>query len=291
MTARAQRTIAAPCRLEGIGVHSGQPATILFRPAPEGAGVSFLRADRTDGRGPIPARVEAVADARLGTTLRSADGAEAATVEHVLAAVFGLGIDNLEIVLTGPEAPIMDGSSKPYAEALLAAGLQAQASPAQAIEIVAPIRVSQGERRAALLPAPAAAGLELSVEIVFDDPAIGAQSLALDVTPERFLAEIAPARTFGSLKDLEPMQRLGRGLGSSFANSIVIDEGRVLNEEGLRFPDEFVRHKALDVIGDLALLGAPVIGRCEAVRPGHALTVALMQAVLAQPEAWRRRPL
>jgi UDP-3-O-[3-hydroxymyristoyl] N-acetylglucosamine deacetylase len=235
--------------------------------------------------------VEAVADARLGTTLRSPDGAEAATVEHVLAAVFGLGIDNLEIVLTGPEAPIMDGSSRLYAEALLAAGFQDQAAPADAIEIVEPIGVTHGDRRAALLPAPGRAGLAIAVEIAFDDSAIGTQSLRLEVTPERFLSDIAPARTFGYLKDLEPMQRQGRGLGSSFNNSIVIDDGRVLNQEGLRFPDEFVRHKALDMIGDLALLGSPVIGLCQAVKPGHALTVALMQAVLAQPQAWRRRPI
>ncbi len=291
MSARPQRTIAAPTRLGGIGVHSGQPATILFRPAAVGAGVSFLRADRPDAPGPIPARVAAVADARLGTTLRSADGAEAATVEHVLAAVFGLGIDNLEIVLEGPEAPIMDGSSRPYADALLEAGLQDQAAPAEAIEILAPITVTHGERWASLRPAEGATCLHLDVAIVFDDPAIGAQRLELDLTPERFLSQIAPARTFGYLKDLEPMQRQGRGLGSSFDNSVVIDEGRILNVEGLRFADEFVRHKALDVIGDLALLGAPVIGRCEAHRPGHALTVALMQAVLAQPTAWTKRLL
>jgi len=291
MSARPQRTIAAPARLEGVGVHSGLPATIVFRPAAEGTGVRFVRADRHHAPGPIPARVEAVADARLGTTLRSPDGAEAATVEHVLAAVFGLGIDNLEIVLEGPEAPIMDGSARPYAEALVASGLHDQAVPAEAIEIVQPVFLELADRRAALLPGTQSEALELSVGIVFDDPAIGTQSLELLLTPEVFLTEIAPARTFGYLRDWAPMQRQGRGLGSSLENSIVIDAGRVLNQEGLRFPDEFVRHKALDLIGDLALLGAPIIGRCETQRPGHALTTALMQAMLAQPHCWRRRPL
>ena len=289
--ARFQRTIARSARLEGVGVHAGAPAVIEFRPAAPGAGVAFRRADRREGQGPIAAHVSAVADARLGTTLRAADGAEAATVEHVLAAVFGLGLDNLEIVLEGPEAPIMDGSALPYAQALLAAGLVDQGAPAHGLEITAPIWVEEAGRRAALLPDPDANGLTLDVAIAFADPAIGEQRLQMAVTPESFLAGIAPARTFGFLKELEPLRASGRAMGSSFENTIVIDEGRVLNKEGLRFPDECVRHKALDVIGDLALLGLPILGRCEAVRPGHALTVALMKAVLDNPACWRTKQI
>jgi UDP-3-O-[3-hydroxymyristoyl] N-acetylglucosamine deacetylase len=282
-----ETSIAEAVTLSGVGVHSGKPARIVFEPAPVGAGITFLRQDRTAGQGPIPAHVSAVSDARLGTTLRAADGAEAATVEHVLSACAGLGITNLRIVLDGPEAPIMDGSALPYAQALRAAGLQQQSQTRPAIEVLSKVQLIDGPRRAALLPSSTGEGLRLDVSIHFADPAIGSQRLAVNVTPDSFLQEIAPARTFGFLKELQPLRTSGRALGSSYDNTVVFDEGRVVNAEGLRFPDECVRHKMLDVLGDLALLGAPLVADCEAIRPGHALTVGLVRQLLETPAAWR----
>jgi UDP-3-O-[3-hydroxymyristoyl] N-acetylglucosamine deacetylase len=282
MTDQKQHTIARAVSLSGIGVHSGAPATLTFAPTAVDSGIVFERPE-----GGVRAHIAQVSDARLGTTLTGEGGVQVLTVEHVLAACFGLGFDNLRVSLDGPEAPIMDGSSLAYAQALTQAGRAAQEAPRRALELLAPVEVREGDKLMRLAPAEGFDGLTLDVAIAFADPAIGAQHLTLELTPERFMSDIAPARTFGFLSDLAPLRASGRALGSSYENTVVVDQGRVLNAEGLRFADEFVRHKTLDLIGDLALLGAPLRARCTAVKPGHALSAAMMRALIAQPTAWR----
>ncbi len=277
-----QYTVAQSVSLSGAGVHSGASATLTFSPAPPNSGIVF-----ECPAGEVAAHIAMVSDARLGTTLTAPGGAQVLTVEHVLAACYGLGYDNVRVALSGPEAPIMDGSSLAYAKALLRAGRVAQDAPKRFIEVLERIEVRDGDKRAVLAPAEAYPGLSLDVEIAFDDAAIGRQQLALAVTPEAFLKEIAPARTFGFLSDLAPLRASGRALGSSFENTVVVDNGQVLNPEGLRFADECVRHKLLDVIGDLALLGGPLVAQASMFKPGHALSMALMRAVMAKPAAWR----
>jgi UDP-3-O-[3-hydroxymyristoyl] N-acetylglucosamine deacetylase len=276
-----QQTIARRASLSGIGVHSGEAATLTFAPADAGSGIVFVRPE-----GEVKAVVASVSDARLGTTLTGPAGAHVLTIEHVMAAIYGLGIDNVRVELSGPEAPIMDGSSLAHARALIEAGRMGQPKPRRRLLVLEPVAVEDGDKWAELLPAEGFDGLSLDVAIAFDDPAIGRQQLALDVTPETFTAEIAPARTFGFLRDLEPLRASGRALGSSYDNTVVVNDGRVLNAEGLRFEDEFVRHKMLDAIGDLALLGAPLVGRFRAFKPGHAMSAALMRTLLERTDAW-----
>lgn len=257
---------------------------MTIRPAPADHGIVFVRADEHDRDAHIPARAGSVATTQLGTTLRNAAGAEIATVEHFLAACAGLEIDNLVVEVDGPELPILDGSSAPFVQLLLNAGLKPQAAPRRQIEILKPVAVTHGTKRAALEPADRA---EFDVTIRYADAPIGVQHLRYFPSREAFLAEIAEARTYGFLKDVERLHAVGRGLGASYDNTVVIDGGRVMNGEGLRWQDEFVRHKVLDAIGDLALLGAPILGRYVADQPGHELNARLAAALLAAPDAWR----
>jgi UDP-3-O-[3-hydroxymyristoyl] N-acetylglucosamine deacetylase len=283
-----RRTLRAPVTFSGIGVHSGAPASVRVKPAQAGAGIAFVRVDGTAPSEPIPAHADFVADARLGTSLRGPDGAEVSTVEHMLAACVGVALDDAVIEMDGPELPILDGAALGYARALSGAGLAEQAMPLQAMEIIAPVAVEDGTKRAALYPRDGV-GLGMDVTIRFADPAIGEQHMALDLTPATFLSEIAPARTFGMMEDVERLRASGRGRGASLENAIVVDQGRVVNPEGLRFPDEFVRHKILDAVGDLSLTGSPIIGLFVAEEPGHAINVALVRQLLATPKAWRWR--
>ncbi len=283
---RLQHTLNAAALCEGVGVHSGRPARLRLAPAPVNSGVVFVRADFEGASARIPALGHAIASTQLGTTLRNAAGAEIATVEHLLAACAGLGVDNLHVEVDGPEVPILDGSSAPFVDVLLRAGLKAQSAPRRRIRMRERVAVSVGDKRAALEPAPGAADLELDVTIRFKDKAIGEQRKIFSLTRETFIAEIADARTFGFLADVERMRAAGRGRGASLQNAVVVDQGRVVNPEGLRHADEFVRHKILDAIGDLALIGAPIAGRYVADQPGHALNAALVCEMLARPEAW-----
>jgi UDP-3-O-[3-hydroxymyristoyl] N-acetylglucosamine deacetylase len=211
-------------------------------------------------------------------------GITVATVEHLMAALFGLGIDNAAVEVDGPETPIGDGSAADFVEAIEAAGVRRLDAPRRYLEILQPVEVSGPGKRAALVPAPS---FEMSVEIIFDAPAIGRQQLDLAVDPAAFKGEIAAARTFGFIAEVEQLRAMGLGRGASLENTIVVDGDHVLNPETLTRPDDFVRHKALDALGDLALLGHPVLGRYEASCSGHALNHALVTAVLARPEAWR----
>ncbi len=279
-----QHTVAATTVLSGVGIHSGQIVTVEIRPAAAGAGIVFLRTDETVRDPVVPARAEAVADTRLGTTLANAAGVSVATVEHLMAAFAGLEIDNAVVAIDGPEAPIMDGSAAPFVRALEAAGRRPQGLLRQSIEVLETVEVTDGDKRARLVPADA---FEMAFEIAFDDAAIGRQSLDLRLDRTAFRRELADCRTFGFRGDVDALRAAGLARGGSLDNVVVIDGGAVLNAEGLRRPDEFVRHKMLDALGDLYLLGAPIVGRYEGRYSGHALNNALARAVLARPRAWR----
>jgi UDP-3-O-[3-hydroxymyristoyl] N-acetylglucosamine deacetylase len=280
---RSQQTIQHAAACQGVGIHSAAAVRLHVSPAPANSGVVFVRSDVQGADGRIPAHIDFVTATNLGTTLRNAAGAEVATVEHLLAACAGLGVDNLLVAVDGPEMPILDGSALMFAEMLLGAGLKQQASPRRAIRMRERVAVTAGTKSAALEPA---AGAEFDVTIRYDDAAIGLQRRIFALSPETFMEEIAEARTYGFLADVDRLHAAGRGRGASLENTLVIDDGRVINPEGVRYRDEFVRHKILDAIGDLSLAGAPIIGRYVADQPGHALNAQLVRALLAAPHAW-----
>jgi UDP-3-O-[3-hydroxymyristoyl] N-acetylglucosamine deacetylase len=279
-----QHTVNAPVRFSGVGVHSGRRVNVTVAPAAVDAGIAFLRTDLTDRDPRIPARADRVVETRLGTVIANDDQVRVSTIEHLMAAFCGLGIDNAVVSLDGPEAPIMDGSCEPFVQLLDRAGRRRQQARRRFIEMLAPVEVADGEKRASLRPAE---GFEVAFEIAFDTAAIGRQSIDTTLDEAVFRREFADCRTFGFLHEVEALRAAGLARGGSLDNVVVIDDGAVLNPAGLRRPDEFVRHKAVDAIGDLYLLGAPLIGRYEGRYSGHALNNALARAVLARPSAWR----
>ncbi|MGE0258618.1 MAG: UDP-3-O-acyl-N-acetylglucosamine deacetylase [Alphaproteobacteria bacterium] len=276
-----QRTLRDAVGCRGIGLHSGQPAAMTLRPAAPDTGIVFRRSDagaeiRADWR-------NSVASA-LSTVLANRDGTQVATVEHLLAALSGNRIDNAIVELDGPEVPVMDGSAAPFVRMIGSAGTKTQDAQRRAIEIMKPVEVIEGDSSAALLPS---SEFSMSFDIEFDNPLIGHQHISLSIGPGAFNAEIAPARTFGLLDDLPRLHAAGLARGGSLDNAVVISGNRVLNAGGLRFADEFVRHKLVDAIGDLFLAGGAIIGHFRGSRSGHALTRRLLAAVFADPEAWR----
>lgn len=271
--AAAQTTLARPVSLSGTGVHDGKPARLTLAPAGSDAGVVFNIAGAE-----IVANWRSVDATQLRTRL-SADGASVSTVEHLLAALAGLGVDNALIDVAGDEIPAMDGSAEAFVSAIDEAGIAPLAAMRAYLRVVSPVRVSDGAGWAELTPA--GSGLRLDVEIAFGGR-IGRQRRALDLSPESFRRELAPARTFGFLRDAERLWREGLALGASLDNTVVLDGEAVLNPQGLRYADEFVRHKMLDVVGDLALAGAPIIGAFRSYRGGHALNLALIQAAMRE---------
>jgi UDP-3-O-[3-hydroxymyristoyl] N-acetylglucosamine deacetylase len=277
-----QRTIAEKATCSGVGLHSGAAASVSLFPARPGSGIVFVRSDL--GRdAEIPARRTALAATRLATTLGRGD-ATIGTVEHLLAAVTALGIDNLRIDVDGPEIPVMDGSAAPFVALLQAAGTFDQRVARRVIRIRRPISLRDGDRAIRVLPAPR---LTLSYFVEYPHAAIGKQRIgALEIDAASFARELSRARTFGFLHEVEALRRGGLARGGSLDNTVVLDERGVLNPNGLRFSDEFVRHKALDLIGDLALLGMPLLGHIEVERGGHALHQQLVERILATPEAW-----
>jgi UDP-3-O-[3-hydroxymyristoyl] N-acetylglucosamine deacetylase len=281
-----QSTIAQPAAVSGIGVHSAAAVQVRFLPAPADHGRLFRRIDRPADEGDIPARLDHVVDTRNATTLGNDHGARLSTVEHLLCACFGLGLDNLLIEIDGPEAPILDGSARPFVEALRAAGRVAQDGPRPVVKVLRPVEVREGDRFARLEPGE---GLSFDLSIAYADPAIGAQAIQFELTgPDAFAAAIAGARTFGHLADLERYHAMGLARGASLDNTVAVDQGRVVNPEGLRWPDEFVRHKVLDALGDLALVGAPVQGRLVGHATGHGLHVGVLRALLADQQNYSR---
>jgi UDP-3-O-[3-hydroxymyristoyl] N-acetylglucosamine deacetylase len=286
MKGAKQTTLRDQVAVSGVGVHSGSPVTLTLNPADDDTGIVFQRiaADGSLER-EIRADVRAVTATEFATVLGDAEGPLCSTAEHLLAALRGLGVDNVMVEIDGPEVPIMDGSAAPFVDAIDQAGLTARALPRRYIEVIKPVRVSKGDAFGELRPYQH--GFRVEAEIEFDHPLIRRQALALDIEPEAFRREIARARTFGFMKDVAKLWTAGYALGASFANTLVITENRVLNPEGLRFTDEFVRHKILDAIGDLALAGQPLLAAYRTVRGGHKLNHAVLSALMADPTAWR----
>jgi len=281
---RRQRTLDRRVSLSGVGVHSGIPVTITLCPADPDSGIAFLRgglANCSDVE--IPARSNAVGSTELCTVLGDPNGASVATVEHLLAALSGLAIDNALIEIDGPEVPVMDGSSGAFVEAIDRAGIRTQNAPRRWIRIEKPVHVELGLAHAEFRPHPRT---RFEISIDYDCAVIGRQELSLDLTPKCFRRDIARARTFGYMRDVERLWAAGFALGSSLENSVVIGDGAIVNPEGLRYPDEFVRHKVLDTIGDLALAGMPFQGLYRSHRGGHKLNALALSTLMSRTDAW-----
>lgn len=278
-----QQTIVHSASVSGVGVHSGKPARLTVRPAGEGTGVVFVRSDVADRSAEIPALVTMVTTTELGTNMSNAAGVSVATVEHFLAACAGLGVDNVIAELDGPELPILDGSSKPFVALLEQAGVLAQTAPKRVLKVLKPVEFRHGVKLARLSPG---VGFTMNIAIDFPTQAIGRQAISFTMQPGAFARDIAWARTFGFAHQAEQLHAMGKGLGASMDNTVVIEGDRVLNADGLQAPDEFVRHKLLDVIGDLFLAGGTIEGLYEAEQPGHALNNQLLRAVFADADAF-----
>ena len=276
----AQRTIRRSISCTGIGLHSGNKVTLSLKPAPADFGIRFRRTDL--GGVEIPATVQHLAGINYATGL-SRDAATVETVEHLLSALVSLGIDNVVVELSQPEVPIMDGSAAPFVYLINEAGVKRLAPPRRYLKVVRPISLSRGDKRIAIYPSE---HFKVTYSIAFDHPLLRHQSRTMRIDEDSFVEDIAPARTFGFLKEVEMLRQQGLALGGSLENAIVIGDTGVLNN-ALRFDDEFVRHKILDVIGDLALIGHPIIGHVVAHRGGHALHTAFAAQVLDEADAWR----
>jgi len=279
-----ERTIIAPAIIAGVGVHTGQRVRLAIRPAVPGTGIVFVRTDITDRDNRIPVSGDAVIDARLNTMIENAAGVRLSTIEHLMAAFCALGISNVVVEVDGPELPILDGSALQFVQLLDRAGFRRQATPVRYIEILEPIRITDGDKSAALLPCDR---YEMRFEIDFDSAVIGNQVVDFVVDEDTFRSDIMAARTFGFAHEVEALRAAGLARGGSLENAVVIDGDEILNPGGLRMEREFVKHKALDAIGDLYVLGAPLLGRYEGYKAGHAVNNLLVRALLANPQSWR----
>ena len=278
---QSQRTLRRPVSCSGIGLHSGNKVTLSLKPAPADYGIRFQRSDL--GGLEVPATVTHIGGSQLQTGL-TREAVSVETVEHLLAALTALGIDNVIVELNSPEVPIMDGSAAPFVYLILnEAGVKKLTTPKKYLKVLRPISLSHGDKRIALYPSD---HFKVTYSISFDHPLIRHQSRTMKITDESFVEEIAPARTFGFLKEVEMLRQRGLALGGSLDNAIVLGETGVLNN-ALRFEDEFVRHKILDAVGDLALVGYPVIGHLVAHRAGHALHTEFAARILEETQAWR----
>ncbi|WVT71993.1 UDP-3-O-acyl-N-acetylglucosamine deacetylase [Sinorhizobium chiapasense] len=279
-----QTTIASPVTLKGIGVHSGAEVSITFHPAEADAGIVFQRVLANGRVSEYKAVSSQVGNTDLCTVLGMSPTASIATIEHVMAAIYALGLDNLTIDVHGAEMPIMDGSSEPFIDAIEQVGVRALAVKRRYIRIIKPVRIESGASWSEFTPYD---GMRFEVEIDFDSPLIGRQSWKGDMTPSVFKRELSRARTFGFMRDVERLWAAGFALGSSLENSVVIsDDNTVINVEGLRYTDEFVRHKTLDAVGDLSLAGAPFIGCYRSYRGGHKMNANALKALLSDPTAY-----
>jgi UDP-3-O-[3-hydroxymyristoyl] N-acetylglucosamine deacetylase len=277
-----QRTLKSQIKTTGVGLHTGARVELTLRPAPPDSGISFHRAD-LPGSPIIAADARNVSDTRLSSSLEK-DGAKISTVEHLMSALAGLGIDNLHVDVSGPEIPIMDGSSAPFVFLLQSAGIQEQPVPKRYLRILSPVEVRHGDKWARFDPHP---GFKLDFTIDFPHPVFGSENrhVLIDFAEHSYTKEVSRARTFGFMQDVEAMRDAGLALGGSLQNAIVLDEYRVLNSEGLRYENEFAKHKVLDAIGDLYLLGHPLIGSFTAFKSGHALNNAVSRALLDRSDA------
>ncbi len=280
MTELNQRTLKAPVGCQGIGLHSGAHVEMTLRPAPAGSGVTFVRTDLSPAV-EIRACAENVVDTAFATTLGK-NGVRVGTVEHLLAALAGLGVDNVRVELNGPEVPILDGSAAPFVYLVRTAGIELQRKFKHFLVVRRPVEVVDGGKRASIQPA---SQFTISCTIDFDHPLIKDQELKVELSDRIFYREICRARTFGFLRDVEALKGMGLARGGSLDNAIVVDDFNILNPEGLRYSDEFVRHKILDAIGDLALCGMPVIGHVVSYKSGHALNQKLVRRLVSEPGA------
>ena len=277
-----QTTLGGTTIVRGTGVHSGKPVRIAVKPAASDAGIGFTRSDLSETV-TIPARYHLVSDTALCTVLGVQPGPGVSTIEHLMAALRGLGIDNAIIEVDGPEMPIMDGSARLFVDAIRAVGLTRQARARRVLRVLEPVTVEAGACRATLSPCD---HFRIEATIDFEDAVIGRQSFVYDELETDFVSEVAPARTFGFLRDVDAIRAAGLAKGASLENTVVVGEDHILNAEGLRFADEFARHKVLDAIGDLGLAGFPLQALYKTERPGHRLNHAMLTALFSRPGAW-----
>jgi UDP-3-O-[3-hydroxymyristoyl] N-acetylglucosamine deacetylase len=280
-----QTTLRSHASVTGVGVHSGLPATLILGPAPVDSGFVFIRSGADGHDREVPAAATAVVSTELATVLGDHDGPLVSTAEHVLAALRGMGVDNATIEVDGPEVPIMDGSAAAFVAAIDQAGIVTQSAPRRFIQVLKPVQVSIGDSFAELRPY--ASGFRVECEIDFANPVIGRQSHAFELSPDKFRREISRARTFGCINDGARLRTAGFALGASLDNSVVFDDTRLLNAEGLRYRNECARHKVLDVIGDLSLAGLPLLGAYRSHRGGHKLNHSVLTALMADRSAYR----
>lgn len=278
-----QHTLKGPIYCSGTGLHSGARVSLALQPAAPDTGVVFRRTDVRGDDTIIPGRFDRVSDTRLCTTLSNEAGVSVSTVEHLMAALSGCALDNVVVEVSGPELPIMDGSSEPFVFLIDCAGVVAQDAPRRAIRVRKPVTVREGRSMARIEPWN---GSTINIELDFETAVIGRRSIFVDLFEGRFRDDLSRARTFGFLHEVEALRAAGLARGGSLENAVVISGDRVLNEDGLRFADECVRHKALDCIGDLFLAGAPIIGHFHGERPGHAINNRLLRALFADESAW-----
>ncbi len=278
-----QKTLSAPVSFYGIGLHTGRAVTMTVRPAPINHGIVFRRVDVIGKNNVIPARHEFVVDTRLCTVIGNKENVTIGTIEHLMAAFAGCGIDNAMVEVDAPELPILDGSSKDYTEGFDRVGISAQGAPRRALKVLKEVVVKDGAKLATLKPSalPVYSGT-----IEYENVHVGTQTHTIKLVNGNFRHDLADCRTFCLAQDVEAMRKAGLALGGSLSNAVVVDETGVLNEDGLRCTDEFIRHKLLDAIGDLYLAGGLVIGRYDAVRPGHDLNAKLLSALLADASAY-----
>ncbi len=278
-----QHTLNGPINFVGPGLHSGLMISMMVQPAPANTGYIFVRQDVPVGHAEVPARWNAVTDTRLSTTVSNRFGVKVATIEHLMAALHASGVDNARIVLNGAEVPILDGSAEPFIRLIRHVGICPQREERKVIVVRRPVRVEENGKAAALIP-DAHPSMDMTIE--FEAGAIGRQQLSVPLDRESFERELADARTFGFQDQVDTLRKLGLVKGGSLQNAVLINDGGIVNPEGLRHPDEFVRHKILDAIGDLALAGAPIMGRFVGHCSGHALNNALLRELLHNDDNW-----
>ena len=278
-----QKTLKRPVFCTGVGLHSGQQIAVSLWPGQVNGGIVFVRTDLNGEQSVIPALWDKVGDTRLCTVVGNDYGATVGTVEHLMAALSGCGVDNLVVEIDGPEVPILDGSSEPWVTLIKKAGLARQAAKRRLIKVLKPVTVADGDKFVSLLPAEEP---RFTVEIDFPSRAVGAQKRSLQMGNDAFNRRLAGARTFGFAHEVDHLRKMGLARGGSLDNAIVIDGDTILNQDGLRYRDEFVRHKMLDSIGDLYLAGAPIVAHYHGRKPGHKLNNELLRALFAQPDAW-----
>jgi UDP-3-O-[3-hydroxymyristoyl] N-acetylglucosamine deacetylase len=280
-----QHTLSSDILLNGIGLHTGHAVHMIIRPAPADHGIVFVRTDLHEGENIIPAQWHRVVDTRLCTVIANDHGASVGTIEHIMAALRGCGVDNARIDINAPEVPIMDGSAKLFVDAIEEAGLTVQSAPRRAIRVLKAITVTDGDKTVTLSPSVMSV---FKGDVDYHHPDIGAQTYELQMFNGNFKHDVADCRTFGFLKDVNALRAIGLAQGGSLDNAIVLDDNGIMNPEGLRCTDEFVRHKVLDAVGDLYLAGGHILGTYHGIKAGHAMNNAVLKALFADPTAFDR---